>query len=82
MTDDRATDTTLAAIMGADQADAATAHLFARIALGYSMLIASGMKPRAAEALTATYSAMAVAQHFGVDVGESFAVGPIYGVED
>ena len=39
-----------------------------------------GMKPRAAEALTATYSAMAVAEHFGVNVGESFAVGPLYGM--
>ena len=82
MTDhmDQPTDTTLAAILHADQADAETANLFHRMALCYSTLTDAGMKPRAAEALTATYSAMAVAEHFGVNVGESFAVGPLYGM--
>ena len=50
MTDDQPTDTTLAAILHADQADAETASLFHRMALCYSTLTAAGMKPRAAYA--------------------------------
>lgn len=74
--------TTLAGIMHADQADAATDDLARRIAHFYATVKASGMSDEAAGSLTETFAAMATGQHFGIDVAEAFGVGPIYGMED
>lgn len=74
--------TTLAGIMHADQADAATDDLAKRIAHFYVTVKASGMSDEAAGSLTETFAAMATGQHFGIDVAEAFGVGPMYGTED
>lgn len=82
MTDDQPTDTTIAGIMHADQADAATDDLAKRIAHFYATVKASGMSDETAGELTQTFAAMATSQHFGVNVAETFGVGPLYGTED
>ena len=79
MTDRQPTDITLAAILAADQADAATAHLAGQVALFYSTLAGAGMRKRDAAEITSHFSAMAISEHFGVNVGEAFGVGPIFG---
>lgn len=75
-------DTTIAGIMHADQADAATDDLAKRIAHFYSVVKASDMPDETAGSLTETFAAMAIGQHFGIDVAETFGVGPTYGTED
>lgn len=79
---DEPTDTTLASIMAADQADAATDALASRIARFYETVKASGMSDETAGELVQSFAVMATSQHFGVDVAQMYGVGPIYGMED
>lgn len=72
----------LASILHADQADAATDALAKRIAHFYTTVKASGMPDETAGELTQSFAAMATSQHFGINVAETFGVGPIYGMED
>lgn len=82
MSDHEPTDTTLAVILHADQADAATNALARRIAHFYTTVKASGMSDDTAGELTQSFAAMATSQHFGINVAETFGVGPMYGMED
>ena len=74
--------TTLASILHADQADAATDSLARQIAHFYATVKASDMPDETAGSLTETFAAMAIGQHFGIDVAATFGVGPIHGMED
>ena len=73
---------TLAGIMHADQADAATDALARRIAHFYTTVKASGMSDETAGELVQSFAAMATSQHFDINVAETFGVGPMYGMED
>ena len=75
MTDDQQTNTALSVIFQADQDIEATAG---RIGQFYERLRASGMTEEAAAEITATYSAMLIGEHFGIDVANTYGVASTY----
>lgn len=79
---DEPTNTTLAGIMHADQADAATDALARRIARFYRGVAESGMPKESAGAITEGFAAMATGQHFGIDVADPYGIGAMLDMED
>lgn len=75
-------DTTIASIMHADQADAATDRLAAQIARFYQGVAASGMPDETAAIIAESFATMATAQHFGIDVADPLGLGAMMDMED